>query len=187
MACGPPAAAGSRGRGLRARSPLTACAGRRLAARLRPVVCAPVRENCPAPAGKLLPCAPPVPAAPAGGSGEAPGLFQGACGPPCCSAARLPRGLAAPSFSQSTLLGPCPETPALQRFFYGKLSGNCQLIFSRRFRQAHFSLLISKKSGVEPRSYLLRRNRAPPAMAPSTTLTQQNLCHFVAFVWFKNK
>lgn len=48
--------------------------------------------RCADPPAGILPCAPPVPAAPAGGSGEAPGLFQGACGPPCCFAARLPRG-----------------------------------------------------------------------------------------------
>ena len=44
------------------------------------------------PVGGVLPCAPPVPAAPAGGSGEAPSP-AGGLRPPCRFAARLPRGL----------------------------------------------------------------------------------------------
>lgn len=56
---------------------------------LRPLRC---------PVSGFLPCAPPVPAAPAGGSGEASGPFGWACGPPAfggsprgrCQAMRLP-------------------------------------------------------------------------------------------------
>lgn len=53
------------------------------------------------PAGGVLPCAPPVPAAPAGGSGEAPGLFQGAAAPvPLC-------GPAPPGLPSSRALSHC--------------------------------------------------------------------------------
>ena len=136
------------------------------------------REHFSAPGGS--PLRPSRPRRPRWGLRGSAWPCWGACGPPCCFAARLPRGVlkgaldlahlfCAPSacaLSQGIHLGPATKSLPPQRFFPGKLSGNCQLIFSRRFRQAHFSLLIYEKSRGVPCSLLLRSKPGSPCYGP---------------------
>jgi hypothetical protein len=75
-----------------------------------------------------------------------------------------------------------PPFPLLRKGnFPSKLSGNCQPGVCRRFRQAHIFLDTQQKRRGFPAFFCFAANRETTARTPSTTLTQQNLCYFVAF------